>query len=355
MACTHNGVAPGDVNDTRACACPETTTPPTTVPPAHRTTEGRLEASDGFSGPAGSNVAGSVDRSDETVSNIGQPEHGEGSGLSGGGVLPPELHATIEASVASALAASFPPDPSFSPALSRLVSIAASMQKRHGNILLEAMAVGLEAGGNVTVLRTSPDCRIDVCPTARRVARTLGHDGCALIDLGYDGAPDEREDDGPRTVDVDAIVIDQRDGSALAIESKRGGKVGAPALRQLLESTTVVATLLRAHLKRHGQSVSHGDARVLIHHADRGLSVPDALTTTLDELDRRYGGHAGRTVAAATALHARLVREAMAEPLRLAVHETCGTGSLIENEKSASTADLGRPSAVIPATRAVAA
>ena len=92
----------------------------------------------------------------------------------------------------------------------------------------------------------------------------------------------------------------------------------------LVARGSLVSTLLRAHLKRHGLSATSGDAVVLVQ-ADRGLTLPDGLGTTLAALDQRFVDPVGRTVAAATALHARLVREAMGGPLRRATAETCGS------------------------------
>ena len=243
--------------------------------------------------------------------------------------IPKSLREMIRRSVQDALDVTFHRDPTFDPGLSRLVSVAASMQRRHGHILLEAMALGLEAGGHVTVEREGAIRRIDVCPTARRATRKLAPEACAELDLGYDAARESAHEQtaGPRVVEVDAIVIDRRDGSALAIESKRGAKVGAPVLRQLIESTSVVSLLLRSHLARHGQSVTRGDAVVLVQHADRGLVLPDGLGTTLAALDRRYEAQAERMVAAATALHARLVRQALGDLLERAACEATDAGS----------------------------
>ena len=70
-------------------------------------------------------------------------------------------------------------------------------------------------------------------------------------------------------------ILDKRDGSALAVESKRGAKFGAAVHRQLVESTGVVSTPLRAHLKRRGLSATCGDAIVLVQNVDRGLVLPE--------------------------------------------------------------------------------
>ena len=301
MAETTNDVAARDVNGARACASTNDT---------HHTSDvanlPRGRACLEHEALAAADASGGAD--DTTTDDVPEP-----------------LRRMIEQSVRDAVAATFHPDPTFGPALSRLVSVAASVQRRHGHMILEAMALGLEAGDQVTVLRDGAIRRIDVCPTARRVVRQLGGEACSRIDLGYDGAPIEGGDDhGPRVVEVDAIVLDKRDGAALAIESKRGGKVGAAVHRQLVESTSVVSTLLRAHLKRHGLSATGGDAIVLVQNTDRGLVLPDELGTTLGELDDRFDGQAERMVAAATALHARLVREAMGDLLKRAAIETCG-------------------------------
>lgn len=301
MADTTNDVAARDVNGARVCASTNDTDHANAV-----TDLPRGQVGPEHSAPTVVNEGRGAD--DFTTDDVPEP-----------------LRRMIEQSVRDALDNTFHPDPTFGPALSRLVSVAASMQRRHGHMILEAMALGLEAGDKVTVLRDGTIRRIDVCPTARRVVRQLGGEACAGIDLGYDSAPIEGGDDhGPRVVEVDAIVLDKRDGSALAIESKRGAKVGAAVHRQLVESTSVVSTLLRAHLKRHGLSATSGDAIVLVQNSDRGLVLPDGLGTTLAELDQRFDGQAEQMVAAATALHARLVREAMGDLLRRAAIETCG-------------------------------
>ena len=337
MAELMNDVAARGVNAVHACAVPDAFDGATGVAPSPRS----VPDPDGTASEDGVRAAGGDRAADCGRANDGRraadrpkPADGPVPARTDRPDVPTSLRAMIAQSVRDALGVSFAPDPSFDPAVSRLVSVAASMQRRHGHILLEAMALGLEAGGHVTVLREGPIRRIDVCPTARRVARRLDPADCAGIDLGYDAAPGNATDPspgrGPRLIEVDAIVIDRRDGSALAIESKRGAKVGAPVLRQLIESTSVVSALLRAHLARHGQSVTTGDAVVLVQHADRGLVLPEGLGTTLAELDARYDGEAERMVAAATALHAMLVREALGELIERAAMEANGATGATE-------------------------
>lgn len=346
MARIDNGVAPGDVNGTCTRAHAEAHVPSTGVSPKrrsrHTTPDDPSRAKHGRRRNR-TKAKGKAMPKPCRVDNAKKAQntsHASAGRTTTDMILPSDLRVMIEKSIADALAARFHPDPSFPPALSQLLSLGGSMQKRHGGILNEALAVGLEAGGNVTVLRDRVSCRVAMCPTAREIGRDLTHEQCGQLDLGYDRDPNAWPDNFYRTVDVDGIIYDHRDHSAVAFESKRGGKLGNPALQRMLETTSMVALLLRAHLKVHGQSASSGDAKVIVHHAARGLCVPDGVETTLAALDERYGGNSRAMVAAATALHARLVCEAMAVPLARAMDEMCGALGLEHGKIEALVASM---------------
>ena len=217
----------------------------------------------------------------------------------------------VETKVRGAIKTEFDRDPIFGPAMSRLISLGASVQRRDGNLGHAAMMDALGAAANLRVISDKKGRKVDITNAAVEAIGRLDYATCQ----NYDLPPAEPNGD---SIETDTIIIDRSTGRALAIESKRGAKLGRAAGGAMVDETRMVALLLREHLRAMGEHVQHGTAHVLVHHADRGLVLPKGMAITVQDLDRRFGTDVVGTTKATQAYHAALIEWSF-RPVLLAV------------------------------------
>jgi hypothetical protein len=156
----------------------------------------------------------------------------------------PLLKAATDA-VAAAINTKFPLDEVLGPELSRLISISASVVKRHGILLEKAFAEALQASNRFEVLHNPA---IPITAAADGLVSSNTAESLARLSLRYDQP-------AIRCVNQDLVVIDTRAGWAGAYSVKRGGGVLGPRLRKPLErDVAAVRLLLRSFLRDQGYS-----------------------------------------------------------------------------------------------------
>ena len=229
--------------------------------------------------------------------------------------LSDELCERIERGAREAAAKAFAPDPLFGSAVSHLVSLGASLQRRDGHVAHRAMVDALRQNPNLRVISDRKSCSITVTKSASKAAGDVSFSVCQALNY----PPDKPTG---RVIVDDLFVIDRSRGRAIAIESKRGGQLGRDKRDSMVQDVKITALLLQAHLGTLNENVMHGEAHVLVHHDDRGLVLPDGMAITVDDLDERFGTTVRATTEAAQRYHAALVRRAMLPALVGALTET---------------------------------
>ena len=198
--------------------------------------------------------------------------------------------------------------------MSRLVSQGASHQRRDGHFAHQSMVEALASNPALRVISDRDSCRIEVTNGAKEAAEDASFPVCQTLNY----PPDELVG---RAIVSDLFVIDRSTGRAMAIESKRGGQLGCDKRDMLITDMAITSLSLRSHLAGLKENVVHGEARVLVHHDDRGLALPAGMAITVDELDERFGTSVRATTLAARRYHAALVRRAMLPSLVRALTE----------------------------------
>lgn len=147
--------------------------------------------------------------------------------------------------VAAAIGTEFPLDQVLGPELSRLLSVSASVIKRHGLLLEKAFVEALRSSGRYEVLH---NCTIPITAAADGLVASNTAEALSRLNLRYDQPSN-------RSINQDLVVIDVQSGWAGAYSVKRGGGDMGPRLRRPLERDIAsVRLLLKSFLRDQGYS-----------------------------------------------------------------------------------------------------
>jgi hypothetical protein len=209
------------------------------------------------------------------------------------------LKAASEA-VAAATVAKFPTDELLGVELSRLISVANSIVKRHGTLLERAVVEALEASGRFQVLRNAV---VPITGAADSAIASNSPEALARVALRYD-VP------AVRSVSLDLIVIDTASAWAGGYQIKRGGGELGPRIRRPLErDLAAVRLLLRSYVRDQGYVAVDRVTSATIDWV--GLAgFPEHLTVRGPELDDHFGVPVVRVI------------EQMTDHLRVELHKT---------------------------------
>lgn len=197
----------------------------------------------------------------------------------------PLLKAASDA-VAAAVSTKFPADEVLGPELSRLISISASVVKRHGILLEKAFVEALKASGRYEVLHNPT---IPITAAADGLVASNTAESLARLNLRYDQA-------AVRVVNQDIVVVDVAAGWAGAYSIKRGGGDMGPRLRKPLErDVAAVRLLLRSYLRDHGYSTVDVCTSACIDWFG-AAGLPAHLTVPGTDVDAHFGVPVTRTV-----------------------------------------------------------
>lgn len=190
----------------------------------------------------------------------------------------PLLKAASDA-VAAAVSTKFPLDEVLGPELSRLISISASVVKRHGLLLEKAFVEALQASGRFEVLHNPT---IPITAAADGLVASNTAESLARLSLRYDQP-------AVRAVNQDLVVIDLAAGWAGAYSVKRGGGDMGPRLRKPLERDVAsVRLLLRAYLRDQGYSTVDTTTSACIDWFG-AAGLPPHLTVPGPDVDTHFG------------------------------------------------------------------
>jgi hypothetical protein len=192
--------------------------------------------------------------------------------------MDPLLKAATEA-VANAVNTKFPLDGLLGPELSRLISVCASVVKRHGLLLERAIIDALEKSERFQVLHNPV---VPITAAADSLVASNPPETLARVALRYD-APTVR------SVTHDLVVIDTHCAWAGAYQVKRGGGDMGPRLRRPLErDLAATRLLLRSYLRDLGYtSIDIVTTGAIDWLGSAGL--PEHLSIAGTELDAHFG------------------------------------------------------------------
>lgn len=216
------------------------------------------------------------------------------------GVLPAELKARIDTTVAGAAGCTFAVDPLMGDDLSRLSSFLSSLVKRDGAILEAGICMALRRHCHMTVMT---QVRMPITVSAETLVQANDGGELRRIALPADGA-------ATRIAHFDMIVVDRRERVARLVEVKRGGGETEVRKRRTTERDLLCGRLqLKAFLKTLGIPVRRCESWVVDYYGRSGFR-PD-LTVTREGLDQLFGV----PVVATTDAAARAMRAGMLQRL----------------------------------------
>jgi hypothetical protein len=194
--------------------------------------------------------------------------------------LAERLASEVDATIQRLTRKSFKPDPIAGAHFSKIVSLLSSSYKRHGYILQRAI---LER------LKENPDFIVWDDPVFA-VSQMADH----IIDVGMSDPLSLLGNDinyitpGHRTLQVDALVYDQRTKSLRAYEVKRGaGAHDSGKRRSILRDVLCVQVLLRSYGRERGYDVATVESRVIFYYGE--LSVPRPFGMSGADMDEHFG------------------------------------------------------------------
>jgi len=195
------------------------------------------------------------------------------------GVSAAALTRAAQEVVASAIASEFSIDPVVRPELSRALSIVASVVKRHGPLIQDALGAALAKSGRFVVLS---NVAVPITKAAEQLLAAKNADSdLAKIRLRADSESD-------RSVTVDLVVVDIQKAWAGAYEVKRGnGTTELRKRRPTERDLKAVRLVLASHLRQLGyDGIETVTSAIIDYYGQSGFS--DNLTITRDTLDEHF-------------------------------------------------------------------
>jgi len=190
-------------------------------------------------------------------------------------ILKPEVEATIQ----RLREKKFRPDPIAGEHFSKIVSVMSSAYKRHGFIIERAILEQLKLNQDFEVWE---DKAFQVPATADHIVDS------AITNPEHIFGSETGYREGHRTLQVDAIVFNRRDGTIRAYEIKRGsGLHDAGKRRSILRDLLCLQVLLKSYGLQRGLDVTEAKANIIFYYGQCSLKKPFSLTK--DELDEHFG------------------------------------------------------------------
>ncbi len=180
--------------------------------------------------------------------------------------------------VAASLAVQFNDDPLFPSGMSRLLSSASSVVKRHGRLIEADVAYTFERN-HVLVERNRQ------LPFTEIALKAVA-EGRSRFDGGQELPFDPEDEVG--SVEIDILAVDEDNGWACAISSKRGGGNTETKKRKSHESELrALDLILLSQLRARFPGLQRASVRVLDYLGQSGFS--DDVTLRRNQIDRFFG------------------------------------------------------------------
>lgn len=188
--------------------------------------------------------------------------------------MEPEIEATIQ----RLNGRQFRTDPIAGPHFSKIASVISSAYKRHGFIIERAILEQLKKNPD---FEAWDDRAFQVTSTADHIVDSaIGHPEHVF-------SSETAYLDGPRALQVDAIVYERKQRRIRAYEIKRGtGLHDAGKRRSILRDLLCLQILLKSYGKSRGLKVRKASAHIIFYYGQCSIGKPFSLTK--DELDEHF-------------------------------------------------------------------
>jgi len=189
-------------------------------------------------------------------------------------LLKPEIEKTIKGLDSK----NFEPDPIAGPHFSKITSVMSSAYKRHGYILERAI---LEALRLCPLFEVWNDPLFQVPSAVEHIVEGSIVEPTKLIGVDYPYS------EGPRTLQVDAIVFNKDTGTLGAYEVKRGaGLHDSGKRRSMLKDALCIQVLLKNYAKGRGYDCKSASSHFIFFYGK--CSIPKPFAVTGAELDQHF-------------------------------------------------------------------
>lgn len=189
------------------------------------------------------------------------------------------LRSDVESTVERLHAKKFTPDPIAGEHFSRIVSVMSSAYKRHGYIIEKAILEQLKLNPDFEVWE---DKNFFVPATADHIVDS------AIGEPEHIFGSETTYRNGPRTLQVDAIVYNRTNGQLRGYEIKRGsGLHDSGKRRSILRDLLCMQVLLKSYGQQRGLEVSDAKAHIIFYYGK--CSIPKPFSLTKGELDDHFG------------------------------------------------------------------
>jgi hypothetical protein len=189
-------------------------------------------------------------------------------------LLKPEIEKTIRGLDSK----NFEPDPIAGPHFSKITSVMSSAYKRHGYILERAILESLRLCPNFEVWN---DPAFQVPPAVEHIVDGSITEPIKLIGVDYPYS------NGPRTLQIDAVVFDKNTGTLSAYEVKRGaGLHDAGKRRSMLKDALCIQVLLKHYSKQRGYDPKSVFSHFIFFYGKCSIPKPFAITGA--EMDQHF-------------------------------------------------------------------
>lgn len=187
------------------------------------------------------------------------------------------LRPLVDETIGSLAQTKFRTDPIGGERYSKATSIVSSAYKRHGQIIEAAILERLKDCDYFTAWR---EADFKIPSVADHAVEARNSDGADFsMELPYDG--------NGRTIQIDAIVFDERIGSLRAYEIKRGnGHFDAGKKRSILRDILATQSLLKGYGAHKGFVSTHTEARLIAYYGILPLPEPFSISGT--EMDDHF-------------------------------------------------------------------
>ncbi|MDB9860875.1 hypothetical protein OAC60_02490 [Amylibacter sp.] len=199
-------------------------------------------------------------------------------------VIPPDLLESLNTSAEGLKSAAkkFTADPLIPGKYSQITSIVSSAQKRHGNLLEQAILARLKQSPGLEIW-TEPEFNVSSSAEALVSSYLSNPELAKKTDIPYQQSNSSRV----RSMQIDLIAYDKTKKSLISYEIKRGnGMHDSKSKAAMLKNLVCQQTLLKSYGEQKGFKVSKADSKAIFYYGK--CSLPKEYSLVKEDLDSHF-------------------------------------------------------------------